>query len=241
VAFTQDGKTLIGGQAKGGARLWDVQTGRLLQTYQTAGPKSQGFTIDRLMNSIGLSSDGATLATCASSVNNEFVEPVRIWDVRTGKLVRDFAAENIHGRPMALSPDGSILATGGKAVQLWDVRTGKKLRQLLGHLKRTQSITFSADGRLLFAGGSYGTTNAWEVATGRHLVTLFAFSQIRNGTAGDDWLAYHPDGYYAGSPGIERYVAWRVGDELQTADSLGKQLHRPERIEAALRLRHHEE
>ena len=100
---------------------------------------------------------------------------MRIWDPRTGELKREFAAENIHGRPMALSPDGSILATGGKSVQLWDVRTGKKLRQLFGHLKRTQSIAFSADGRLLVAGGSYGTTNVWEVATGRHLVTLFAF------------------------------------------------------------------
>jgi WD40 repeat protein len=241
IAFTQDGKTLIVGQAHGGARLWDAQTGKLRETCQTAGPKGQSLTIDRLINSIGLSASGETLATCASSVNNEFVEPVRLWNVRTGALVRDFAAENIHGRPMALSPDGSILATGGKAVQLWDVRTGKKLRQLLGHLKRTQSITFSADGRLLIAGGSYGTTNAWEVATGRHLVTLFAFSDPRKSASAGDWLAYHPEGFYDCSPGGERYVAWRVGDEFQTADSLEKQLHRPERIEAALGLRHHEE
>jgi WD40 repeat protein len=137
---------------------------------------------------------------------------------------------------MALSPDGSILATGGKSVQLWDVRTGKKLRELVGHLKRTQSITFSADGRLLVSGGSYGTTNAWEVATGRHLVTLFAFPEGRNGKVSDDWLAYHPDGFYDGSPGVERYLAWRVGDELLTADSLGPQLHRPDRLASALRL-----
>ena len=78
---------------------------------------------------------------------------------------------------MALSPDGSILATGGKTVQLWEVRTGKKLRELKGHLKRTQSIVFSADGQLLVSGGSYGTTNVWDVATGRHLVTLFAFTE----------------------------------------------------------------
>ena len=48
----------------------------------------------------------------------------------------------------------------------------------------------------------------------------------------DDWLAYHPDGYYDGSPGIERYLAWRVGDEFQTPETLGPQLHHPERITA---------
>jgi WD40 repeat protein len=135
-----------------------------------------------------------------------------------------------------LSPDGSILAAGGKTVKLWDMRTGKLVRELFGHLKVTRSITFSADGRLLVSGGSYGTTNAWEVATGRHLVTLFTFPESREGKVVDDWLAYHPDGYYDGSPGVERYLGWRVDDGFKTADSLGPQLHRPDRIESALKL-----
>jgi WD40 repeat protein len=137
---------------------------------------------------------------------------------------------------MALSPDGEIVATGGKSVRLWDARTGQLLRELLGHLKRTQSITFSANGRLVFSGGSYGTTNAWEVATGRHLVTLFAFPERRDGNIEDTWLAYHPDGYYDGSPGVERFLAWRVGDELLTAESLGPRLRSPERLESALKM-----
>jgi WD40 repeat protein len=54
---------------------------------------------------------------------------------------------------MSLSPDGTILATGGKTVRLWDAAAGKLLRELFGHFKRTQSIAFSADGRLRFSGG----------------------------------------------------------------------------------------
>src|SRR5258707_1074075 len=114
------------------------------------------------------------------------------------------------------------------------LKVPEKLRELFGHLKKTQSIVFSADGRMLFAGGSYGTTNAWEGATGRHLVTLFAFPKTHNGTVTDDWLAYHPDGYYDGSPGVERYLGWRVGDEFKTPASIGVQLHRPDRLAAAL-------
>jgi WD40 repeat protein len=119
-------------------------------------------------------------------------------------------------------------------VKLWDVRSGTMLRELFGHLKRTQSIVFSADGRLVYAGGSYGTTNVWDVASGRHLITLFAFAGEGPETSADDWLAYTPEGYYDGSPGIERYLAWRVGDELVTAKTLGAQLHRADRIQSAL-------
>lgn len=239
VAFSPAGDVLYCGQAHGGSLAWDVRTGRLLRTCGAADPRAESFTIDRLMNSIALSRDGGTLAACASSTNSEFVDPVKTWDPRTGELKRDFAAENVHGRPTALSPDGSVIATGGKSVKLWDARTGKQLRELYGRLKRTQAITFSADGRLVVAGGSYGTTNVWEAATGRHLVTLMAFPAARTGpadvaTVDDGWLAYHPDGFYDGSAGVERFLAWRVGDDLQTPDALAPQLHHPERVAAAL-------
>jgi WD40 repeat protein len=237
LVFSSDSKVLYCGEGFGGARAWNAESGRLLKTCKVGESKAEFFTIDRRITSLGLSRDGATLATCGSSVNNEFVDPVRLWDARSGSLLRDFAAENIHGRPMALSPDGLIVAAGGKSVKLWDVRTGKMLRELTGHLKRTQSIAFSADGRLIFSGGSYGTTNIWEVATGRHLVTLFTFVDHRDGTLTDDWLAYTSDGYYDGSPGVERYIAWRVGDDLATPASIGENLRQPDRITTALQLK----
>jgi WD40 repeat protein len=236
LAFTPDGQTLVCGEAFGGTRIWNLETGRLLHSCEAANAQAETFTIDRLMNSVSLSRDGRTFATCASSVNSQFVDPVRIWDVGTGAVERHFAAENIHGRPMALSPDGSMLATGGKTVKLWDVKTGKMVRELFGHLKRTQSIAFTSDGQRLFAGGSYGTTNVWDVASGRHLLTLFAFTGNGDDTAADGWLAYTPEGFYAGSPEVDRYLGWRGGDEFFTAKELGPQLHRPERVEEALRL-----
>jgi RNA polymerase sigma factor (sigma-70 family) len=234
VAFSTDGALLACGEGHGTSRLWEARTGRLLRTCKTAGSRVAA-AIDpnrRRFTSVALSPDGTTLFTNAGG----FDEPVRFWDTQTGELKKEFTDKGHGAEPVALSPDGSILAAGGKTVKLWDVRTGKLLRELFGHLKLTQSITFSADGRLLVSGGSYGTTNAWEVATGRHLVTLFTFPESRKGKIVDDWLAYHPEGYYDGSPGVERYLGWRVGDEFKTADSLGSELHRPDRIESALKL-----
>ena len=233
LVYSSDGKTLVCGAGHGATLVWDAHSGRLLQTCETPGSQAAAFRGDRLFTAIGLSNNGQSLATCTSSTNNEFVSAAEIWDPHTGQLKRSFAAEKIHGRPMALSPDGTLLATGGKSVKLWDVRTGKAVRELYGHLKRTQSIVFSADGRLLVAGGSYGTTNVWDVASGRLLVTLFAFSQDPAGKPANDWLAYQREGYFTGSPGIERYLAWRVGEEMQST-TLFERFHQPGRIAAAL-------
>jgi WD40 repeat protein len=118
---------------------------------------------------------------------------------------------------------------------LWDVRAGRLVRELVGHPHPPQSAAFSADGRVLVSGADYRTTKVWEVATGRLLATMVTFSESRPGSVVDDWLAYTPDGFYEGSPDIDRYLAWRVGDDLRASDSLGPRLHRPDRLEAALK------
>jgi RNA polymerase sigma factor (sigma-70 family) len=235
VAFSADGAILVCGQARGGARFWDAQTGRLLRTCKAAASQAATTAGDSPFTSIALSPDGKTLITNTGGPGSYFYEPVKFWDAQTGELKKEFADKGHGAHPVALSPDGSILAAGGKSVRLWDVRTGKLLRELSGHLKTTQSITFSADGRLLVSGGSYGTTNVWEVATGQLLVTLFTFPASQKSTVADEWLAYHPDGFYDGSPGVGRYLAWRIGNDLQTPDSLEARLHRPDRIESALK------
>jgi WD40 repeat protein len=234
VAFSADGALLACVEGHGATRLWEARTGRLLRTCKVAGSQAAaaGDPNHRLFTSLALSPDGRTLVTNVGG----FDQPVRFWDTRTGELKKEFADKGHGAQPVALSPDGSILAAGGKSVKLWDMRTGKLVREFSGHLKLTQSITFSADGRLLVSGGSYGTTNAWEVATGRHLVTLFTFAESREGQVVEDWLAYDPDGYYDGSPGVERYLGWRAGDDFRTPDSLGARLRRPDRIESALNL-----
>src|SRR4029077_2986457 len=120
----------------GTTSLWETRTGLRVRTFRPAYSQAGTFKGDLPITSLALSRDGETLATCTAGVNQNFAEPVRFWDVRTGALTREFSEPRISGRPMALSPDGAMLATGGKTVRLWDARTGKPLRELLGHLKR---------------------------------------------------------------------------------------------------------
>jgi WD40 repeat protein len=109
LAFSSDGKTLLCGQGLGGARLWEAATGRLLQPVQSAESKAATISNDRLMTSVGFMPDGATFFEGIASVGNTYGEKARFWDVHSGQLVREISG----GRPLTLSPDGSLLAAGG--------------------------------------------------------------------------------------------------------------------------------
>jgi WD40 repeat protein len=238
VGFSGDGAIVCAGDADEGAYVWEVRTSRLIRTIRSTRSHELAFQgHERLITSVALNAEGGTLVTCSSSESQEFGDRhVRVWDTHTGELEREFFRPQNAGRFVALSPDGTVLATSGsgKAIALWNMKTGRLLGELVGHPHPPQSAAFSADGRLLVSGADYRTAMVWEVPTRRLLATLVTFSESHPGTGADDWLAYSPDGFYDGSSDVDRYLEWWLGGMLRTPDTLGPQLHCPDRLASAL-------
>ena len=125
----------------------------------------------------------------------------RLWDVEAGRLQRVLGKRSSDVRAVAVSPDGSTIATGygstipaatgllsSGGVQIWDSHTGGRERELGGLWDSVTSIAFSADGRMVAAGLTNSTARVWDLAGGREPTVLGDHAD------GVTAVAFSPDG-----------------------------------------------
>jgi WD40 repeat protein len=138
------------------AEVWDAAKRRRVLRVE-AGPEGDTF-------SVALNPAGSLVAV------GGYPRLVRVWNVRTGKLVDELDAGG--GEALEFSPDGSILAiagiasgrvVGGVAVSLWDVQTGIEIGSGFTAGKRAASIDISADGRRLLITAANGQGAVWDI------------------------------------------------------------------------------
>ena len=102
-------------------------------------------------------------------------QPLKIFDVATGALVKNFNVNNCFTRGVVYSADESLLLTGGNdnLVQLWNPSTGELVRTFTGHTGHVGSVCFSADESKVFS-GSYedATVRIWDKTNGALLKTI---------------------------------------------------------------------
>ena len=158
LAFSSDSRTLASGSADKTIFLWDAITGKPLKMF--VGHKDE---VKRVL----FPPDGRNTLASASG------KKVRVWNTATGDL--RFTLEVRHPwrsiLPLAFSPDGQTLATGGEwNINLWDANTGKHKHKLSNHLDNNFYFTFSPDGKSLVSSGK--TTQLWDVKTGENIATI---------------------------------------------------------------------
>jgi RNA polymerase sigma factor (sigma-70 family) len=192
LALSPDGRTLVvcnlglGGRPV--LRFCDVRRG------QVEGPVA--LKLDNVSATrFAFSADGKALVV---QCNNAMVH---VWDVpgRTEKLVSRSSPADFGGH-IALSPDGTVLATApdaGKRIRLWDARTLKELPPPLNqHDKPPRSLTFAPDGNLLAATYGDPTVGLWDLATRKKV------RQLQGKDFYVDHVAFSADGKtLAGSDG----------------------------------------
>ena len=90
------------------------------------------------------------------------------------KGAKSWTLETKHHRwaavSMAVSPDGSLVATGGYdgIVHIWEPATGKFVRALVGHESYVYGLAWSPDGHYLASAGSFdATARIWNPRTGQ--------------------------------------------------------------------------
>jgi WD40 repeat protein/tRNA A-37 threonylcarbamoyl transferase component Bud32 len=151
LSFSADGAMIASVPTRGGAEVWDAATGTSIAAFDGP-PDNEDF-------SVALSPDGHFLAV------GGFGRLVRIWDVRSQKLVHELDQGGNGAFTLEFSPDGRTLAVSGyePAASLWDVATGTQIGPQLTAGDRRTMIDLSADGHLLLEIHANGRGAVWDV------------------------------------------------------------------------------
>jgi WD40 repeat protein len=171
LAFSPDSKTVLTGGG-GGARLWEVATGRPLGLpLAHQGPVPP--VAFRAAGAVAFSPDGKTVLTGGGD------STARLWDVASGQPLGPPLPHQGPVLSVAFSPDGKTVLTGGddSTARLWDAATGRPLGPPLAHRREFQfssvvipapsavgAVAFSPDSKTVLTGGGDNTARLWDVS-----------------------------------------------------------------------------
>jgi WD40 repeat protein/serine/threonine protein kinase len=199
VAYRPDGKRIVGASLDTTVKVWDADTGRLLQTLK-------GHT--NWVNAAAYSPDGQWI------ISGSHDHTLKLWHAETARESLTLRGHTGPVLAVAFSPDGKRIVSGSydRTVKLWDTQAGKEILNLKGHTGAVSSVAYSPDGKHIVSCGrgsasgkpNPGEVKVWDVETGQEALTF---------KGPTDWVnsvAYSPDGQRI----ISAHGAWDYVSEL---------------------------
>jgi len=158
VAFSPDGTQIVSGGKDGTVRLWNSETGELIQIL---------YKHSNEVASVAFSSNGEMIAS------GGYDNAIHIYDISINqlrhKIIKDLVKVQYYRRNkyvkynavkcVVFSPDNKTIMTGSydNAIRQWNVITGELMHTMTDHTDVVSSIAYSKDGNILVS-GSYDYT-----------------------------------------------------------------------------------
>lgn len=147
IAFSPDNRTTATGGLDHRLRLWDPGASEP-RVIDASGYKIQGLTF---------------LPNGASLLGYNGGSSVRLFEVQSGKTIRQFRGHRGNITSLALSEDGTMLATGSddRTVRLYDIETGES-RVMGVHEAAVQAVGIDPHGKWALSVGDDGAVRMWS-------------------------------------------------------------------------------
>ncbi|MCI0379283.1 MAG: hypothetical protein L0215_16865 [Gemmataceae bacterium] len=192
LALSADGVLLASADSAPVVHIWDFVHRKLL--HQIRGLEGE-------IRCLALARDGRTLALGGERI-------IHLWDPITGKALAGVGPRGQAQARLAVSPDGSRLATngGGTAARVWNLASHQVVCRLPDEAG-VHGLAFSPDGKLI-AGAAETHVRLWDASTGQIRSDLYGPEEQTTA------VAFSRDGQIlasASNSGTGVWI-WRVAD-----------------------------
>lgn len=159
IKVLSDGKRVLSSSQDGTARLWDLESGKLIRSFSSkVAYDVWGIALREGEEELIAGGGGGTIVR---------------YEVETGKTLSTYKHGDTVFR-VALHPNGKWFVAGdsGSRLKLWDIEKGTEVRDFKGHGADVYTVIFNADGSRIISGDDDGEVKLWDAETGECLKTL---------------------------------------------------------------------
>jgi uncharacterized caspase-like protein len=204
--FSPDGKKIITASGDSTAKIWDVASGKLLQTLS-------GHDDGVLF--AAFSPDNTNIVT--TSIDRTAI----IWN-NDGKPLDTLIGHTEKVIYASFSSDSKkvLTASEDKTARVWEVKSGKLLFTLKGHTDWVNTAQFDSAGKKIITASGDNTVKVWNAENGKLLYTFFAVDST-------DYLVVDPSNHFDGTENARNLLYFTCGTEKITLDQVKGQLWEP--------------
>ena len=159
VCISPDGHSVISGGLDNAIRVWNLETGSLMQTLKAH---------TKPINCLSISPDSRMLASGSDD------HTIKLWNLTNGSLLHTLTGHSDDVKSVAFYGVGHLLASGGedRTARIWQLATGEALRVFSNTAGMIRAVAVSPDSQLLASGGLDDQIKLWSLKTGNLIRTL---------------------------------------------------------------------